>query len=264
MKLQQLGSTDLWISPLGLGTVKLGRDQAVKYPETFAIPDDKAATSLLDLAQALGINLLDTAPAYGNSEERLGGLLKGRRHDWVISTKVGEEFFQGKSSFDFSREHIRFSVERSLQRLKTDYLDIVLVHSDGHDVEIIQKFGVFDVLNDLKRAGHLRAFGMSTKTREGGLLTVEKADVVMTTYQQDVADDLVILEKAKDLKKGVLIKKAFASGHALQNQQPQTLENQLRFIFNHPAVATVIVGTINLEHLKQNVAAVKNIFKSKE
>jgi aryl-alcohol dehydrogenase-like predicted oxidoreductase len=65
-----LGSTGLMVSPLGLGTVKLGRDQGVKYPNGFTIPDDQQARALLNQARGLGINLIDTAPAYGISEER--------------------------------------------------------------------------------------------------------------------------------------------------------------------------------------------------
>jgi aryl-alcohol dehydrogenase-like predicted oxidoreductase len=96
-----LGNTGLIVSPLGLGTVKLGRDQGVKYPNGFTIPDDAAARALLDQARALGINLIDTAPAYGVSEQRLGPLLRGQREDWVIVSKVGEEFENGQSRFDF-------------------------------------------------------------------------------------------------------------------------------------------------------------------
>mgnify|MGYP002715567129 CR=1 FL=1 len=121
-----LGSTGLSISPLGLGTVKLGRDQGVKYPNGFSIPDDAQACQLLTLARELGINLIDTAPAYGVSEERLGPLLAGQREDWVIVSKVGEEFENGQSRFDFSATHTRFSVERSLKRLRTDRIELVL------------------------------------------------------------------------------------------------------------------------------------------
>ena len=78
MRQQRLGHSDLWISRLGLGTVKLGRDQGVRYPTGVRIPDNRAAGHLLDVASELGINLLDTAPAYGSSEERLGALLAGR------------------------------------------------------------------------------------------------------------------------------------------------------------------------------------------
>src|SRR5690606_40008401 len=71
--------------------------------------------------------------SYGTSEERLGKLLKKRRQDWVISTKVGEEFTEGESTFDFTAGHLRFSVERSLRRLRSDYLDLVLVHSRSEE-----------------------------------------------------------------------------------------------------------------------------------
>ena len=123
-----LGSTGLRVSPLGLGTVKLGRDQGVKYPNGFTIPDDAAASALLRQARELGINLIDTAPAYGNSEERLGPLLRGQRHDWVIVSKVGEEFTGGQSLFDFSPAHARLSLERSLRRLQTEHIELLLVH----------------------------------------------------------------------------------------------------------------------------------------
>src|SRR5690606_6686077 len=134
-----LGDTGLLVSPLGLGTVKLGRDQGVKYPNGFSIPDDAAARALLAQARELGINLIDTAPAYGVSEERLGPLLRGSRQDWVIVSKVGEEFENGASRFDFSAAHTRFSVERSLRRLETDVIDLMLVHSDGNDLAILDR-----------------------------------------------------------------------------------------------------------------------------
>ena len=95
------GDTGIEVSPIGLGTVKLGRDQGVKYPNGFTIPDDKAASDLIALARDLGINLIDTAPAYGVSEERLGPLLKGQRQNWVICSKVGEEFTAKKKIGSF-------------------------------------------------------------------------------------------------------------------------------------------------------------------
>ncbi len=85
--MRPLGNTGLTVSALGLGTVKIGRDKGVKYPNSFTIPDDRAVTELLAQAQDLGINLIDTAPAYGHSEQRLGQLMS-QRQDWVIVTKV--------------------------------------------------------------------------------------------------------------------------------------------------------------------------------
>ena len=151
--MRPLGRTGLEVSALGLGTVKLGRDQGVKYPERFTIPDDRSAAALLALARDLGINLVDTAPAYGTSEERLGRLLRGQRREWVICSKVGEEFDAGGSRFDFSPEYTRRSVLRSLQRLQTDVLDIVLVHSAGDDLGIIRRMGTLQALAALKKVG---------------------------------------------------------------------------------------------------------------
>jgi aryl-alcohol dehydrogenase-like predicted oxidoreductase len=89
---RMLGRTGLSVSVLALGTVKIGRDRGVKYPVPFTIPDDDAVIELLNTAADLGINLIDTAPAYGNSEERIGRLLPQVRGDFLISTKVGETF----------------------------------------------------------------------------------------------------------------------------------------------------------------------------
>ncbi len=163
-----LGSTGLLVSPLGLGTVKLGRDQGVKYPSGFKIPDDGEAKMLLKLSRDLGINLIDTAPAYGRSEERLGPLLRGHRQDWVIVSKVGEEFDNGVSRHDFSGAHTRRSVERSLQRLETDFIDLVLVHSDGNDLAILNESQVYETLAELKREGKSAVSGCRGKLSKAG------------------------------------------------------------------------------------------------
>nr|WP_298142530.1 aldo/keto reductase [uncultured Pseudomonas sp.] len=249
-----LGSTDLLVSPLGLGTVKLGRDQGVKYPNGFTIPDDAAARQLLARAHDLGVNLIDTAPAYGSSEARLGPLLRGQRQQWVIVSKVGEEFDNGQSRFDFSAAHTRLSVERSLTRLQTDFIDLILVHSDGNDMSILRDSGVYDTLAELKREGKIRGFGLSGKTVEGGLLALERGDCAMVTYNLNEQSELPVLDYAEQHGKGILIKKALASGHACQATGEDPVRASFELIFAHPAVASAIVGTINPEHLAHNIA----------
>jgi aryl-alcohol dehydrogenase-like predicted oxidoreductase len=246
---RQFGSTDIYLSPLGLGTVKLGRDTGVKYPHNFQIPDDVEAANLIAQAHAFGINLIDTAPAYGTSEARLGKLLCGHRNDWIICTKVGEEFDGGLSHFDFSAKHTRSSIERSLKRLQTDHLDIVLIHSDGNDLAIIENGEALDVLARCKREGLIRAYGMSTKTLEGGIAAANVSDGVMVTYHIDYTAEEAVLDFCKAQHKGVLIKKAFASGHAADPV------HALRFALHQTSVTSVIVGTINPQHLQENVAA---------
>jgi aryl-alcohol dehydrogenase-like predicted oxidoreductase len=250
---RQLGKTGLYVSPIGLGTVKLGRNTAVKYPTAFTIPDDQEASKLLSLAKELNINLLDTAPAYGNSEERLGKLLVGQRASWIIVTKAGEEFKDGKSIFNFSSEQIISSIHSSLQRLNTDYLDIVLVHSDGNDLDNINHYKVFETLAKLKTKGIIRAFGMSTKTISGGEKTIEQADLAMVTYNPVQQEEQPVLDLANTLQKGILVKKALASGHVNTIPGVDPIKASMEFIYSHPAVTSIIIGTISTKHLRQNV-----------
>lgn len=250
MQKRAFGNTGLWVSPMGLGTVKIGRNQQVKYPTPFEIPDDESVKKLLTTALELGVNLIDTAPAYGNSEERLGKLLPGSRSDWHIVTKVGEEFIDGQSRFDFSEKHIRLSVERSLRLLKTDFLDTVLVHSNGDDLDIINRLGALDILAEIKSKGLIRSYGMSTKTIEGGLLALEKSDVVMAAYNLQDRKEKPVFEKAAELNKAMLVKKAFASGHL---HTEEAAIKTFQEIFKMSAVSGIIVGTCNPAHLRENV-----------
>lgn len=250
-----IAGTDIDVSALGLGTVKLGRDTGVKYPNSFTIPDDQAALQLLQHAWELGINLIDTAPAYGNSEQRLGQLLPQLPHPFVICSKAGELFDtnSSQSSFDFSADGLKRSVEQSLQRLKRDRLDIVLIHSDGNDLTVIEQFRALDTLNELKSQGLIKATGFSGKTLEGGLLAVQQSDIVMVTHNLSYQGEQAVLDAAASQNKSVFIKKALASGHlALQGQD--SVQASFDFIFKEPAVKSVIVGTINPVHLADNVA----------
>ncbi len=252
-----LGGTKIFVSRIGLGTAKFGRNQKMHYPQPFELPSDKKILELLSCAKEAGINLLDTAPAYGVSEERLGKLLQGQRHEWIISTKVGEEFINGESHFDFSPQATRYSIERSLQRLNTDYLDIVFVHSNGEDQKIIQENAIFPVLNELKKAGLVRAFGMSTKTVVGGMLAVDQADVVMVTYNPVHTEEQAVIVRAHKKNKGVFIKKSLASGYLQKISADNPVRTAMRFIFQEPGVHSVIVGTLNPKHLCEIVMEVE-------
>ena len=252
-----LGQTGISVSPLGLGTVKIGRNEQVKYPAGFTIPADKQVSDLLALAAELGLNLLDTAPAYGNSEQRLGQLLPGQP-GWHVITKVGEIFENGQSRFDFSAAHTRQSVETSLRRLSRDIVDIVLVHSSGDDMAIIEQTDVCETLECLKQEGLLRAWGMSTKTIEGGVWCVEHADVVMATCNLAECDKAV-LQRAAELDKGVLIKKGLQSGHADSHAGGGGIRASMEYVLRQPGVDSIVVGTINPGHLRSNIEMAADI-----
>lgn len=268
MQTRPLGSTGIDVSPLGLGTVKFGRNQQVKYPSHFELPDDKQVSSLLDQAAELGINLLDTAPAYGTSQQRLGQLLTGPRDRWVIVSKVGEIFAHGQSRFDFSYQHTVATVEDSLRTLRTDYLDLVLIHSDGDDLRILREEGVSDALQELKQRGLIRAHGMSSKTIDGGLAVVDSLDVVMATCNLQYNDELPVLQAAQQANKGVLIKKGLQSGHvanaktnANATSGADGVKESMRFVFSQPGVSSMIVGTINPAHLQANVETLEQVLE---
>ncbi len=279
MPRKRLGHTDVEISTFGLGTVKFGRTQSLKYPKPFTLPSDEQLRELLNGARDMGVNFVDTAPSYGYSEERLGDLLRKERKHWVVSTKVGEEFEadkfsdEGKSRFDFSPKHTRMSVERSLRRLRTDYLDLVMIHSDGNDLEILLQSGALQTLQQLKQEGWIRALGISSKTVEGGLLAAEVCDAVMLMYHADYTDEEPVIAKSALQGAAVLLKKVLASGHIChdappvrretqgstepldheQDQEQDPIQSALNFAYAHPGVTSAVIGTVNLQHLRANL-----------
>ena len=249
-----LGTTGLRVSPIGLGTVKFGRNQSVAYPNPFDLPDDGAVVRLLTEAQSLGINLLDSAPAYGTSEARLGKLLPDRK-DWIICSKVGEAWDTSGSRFDFSPEGIRVSVARSLDHLRTDVLDIVLVHSDGGNIEQ-QPEAALGALAELKAQGLARAIGFSAKTAAGVQRSAALADVLMATYTPAEPDVLAAADAAMQAGVGILAKKVLQSGHT-------PTANALALPLSNPGLGAVVIGTINPTHLHQNVPRAIRLLESR-
>ena len=151
-------------------------------------------------------------------------------------------------------------MERSLRRLNTDYLDLVLVHSDGNDLQILEG-EAYPALEQLKCEGLIRAFGFSGKTVEGGIAALEAGDCAMVTYNLAEQSERSVLDFALSHNKGILIKKALASGHlCLQGEDPA--KKSLELVFAHPAVASAIIGTINPRHLQQNVISALKVLDS--
>jgi aryl-alcohol dehydrogenase-like predicted oxidoreductase len=243
------------VSLLGLGTVKFGRNQKLKYPagDGFAMPADAEIEFLLDLALECGINLLDTAPAYGSSEERLGKLMGARRGKFFLVTKTGEEFCNGKSEHVFTAEHTRMSVERSLQRLNTDFLDCVLVHSNSDDVNVIANSAALETLSRLKDQGKIGSIGVSTHTVEGGKLAVDLSDCVMVSYNKNHTAERLVIDHARTKGRAVLVKKGLVSGHI---GTPGEAADHIRFVTRTPGVTSLVFGSITPENIRANVRAV--------
>lgn len=247
MRSRSLGRTGLNVSPIGFGAFKIGRNQNIKYPSGYDLPDDAAAGRILNAVLDAGVTYIDTAPAYGLSEERIGQHLAGRRDEFVLSSKIGETFENGVSTYSFSSESIRTSVERSLQRLKTDRLDAVFIHSDGRDLEILHDTDAVPTLQDLKQAGLVRAIGLSGKTPAGAEAALAWADLLMIEYHLEDRSHEAVLHRAAEAGIGVVIKKGLAAGHL-------SAEDALSFLLSDAAVGSVVVGSLNLDHIHANIA----------
>ena len=244
---------DLTLSTIGLGTVKFGRNKQVKYPsgENFQLPDDKTILTLLDTAIELGVNVIDTAPSYGTSEERIGKLLGNRRDKFNIFTKVGEIFDneKGVGRYDFSPKAIELSIYESLKRLKVEYLEGVLLHCSANDIEILKDEKVFETLNGFKEKGLVKTIGASTMSIEGGLYASEVFDVLMVSFNRDYQAELPVIKSAIEKGKIVFIKKGLKSGHF----KPEELADLHRAVREACADSCLILGTANPANLVENV-----------
>ena len=232
------------VSILGLGTVKFGRTKGLRYPSPSTLPSDETIADLLATARRLGINLLDTAPAYGTSEARIGEALKGQRDQWIIATKTGEEFDSERSHFDFTADHTLRSVERSLNRLQTDHLDLVTIHTDGRSVQAIEQAGAIDALTKLKQEGTIRAIGLSGKSPTDNKAALAFADVLMLTINPNYREEVPLAATAAKQGIGVLVKKPLAQGI----RAPTGLSTTATL----PGVSALIVGTTDTQHLIAN------------
>lgn len=149
MQYTTLGQTGLKVSRLCMGTMTFGREA-----------DEAASTLLFERCVERGINFFDTANIYagGESERLLGRLLRGRREQFIVSSKVGMQAGVGINDTGLSRRHIMLQVEASLKRLGTDWLDIYFCHCEDETTPILETLRALD---DIVRQGKVRYVGVS-------------------------------------------------------------------------------------------------------
>ena len=250
MELRPLGNTGLEVSPIGFGAFKIGRNQKTKYEHHYELPDQAQVDALLHALLESGITLFDTAPAYGCSEHRLGSFLRdsNTRDRIVLATKVGERFEDGRSSWEFDRAAIDASIDRSLKALGTDHLDVVNVHSDGRDLEIIEHTDVLEALGRRRDRGDLRVIGFSGKTLEGHRAALDHPigiGALMIELNLEQQEQLPILEEATARGVGLLVKKGLASGRA-------EAATSLQWLLGHQALSSVVIGSMSAANMQAN------------
>lgn len=235
------------LPPLGYGAFKIGRNQAIKYDASYDLPADRDAAHLLNTVVDMGMSWIDTAPAYGLSEERIGAALSTRRDEFILSTKVGEIFENGTSRYDFSSIGVRDSLKRSLERLRTDAVDFVLIHAPANDVEVLQQTDVVAGLLEARSRGLTRAVGLSAKSGEAAELALEWADVLMLEYNQEAVEMWSMIARAREAGVAVVVKKGLASGRL-------PAEQAIEFVLAEPGVQSLTVSSLTLGHLRTNLA----------
>lgn len=210
MKLRSLGDTGLKVSELGFGGGPISGDY-------LGPADDGEALRTLKRAQDLGVNFYDTVDRQGSgrSEQLIGKAFKGDRDKVIIATKGGR--LPGRNDekvvSDYSRKYIHRAIEASLKRLQSDYVDIYQIHNPP--LEVLERGEVFDVFDELRRAGKTRFVGLCLGNPDEGLAVMDEArnqsmQVTYNLLNQEAAERLFPAAKKAGL--GVIARVPLASG----------------------------------------------------
>ncbi len=277
-----LGGTSADVTVLGYGAMELrGRPRG---PEIA----DEDAGRLLNAVLDDGINLIDTSPDYGRSEELIGIYIGHRRDEFFLASKCGCPAETPADSpppypHDYSPGNVRANVEQSLRRLRTDRLDLVQVHMSPARAMLEENHTV-EMLKDLQAEGKVRFIGMSGILPDlPDHLAMGVFDVFQIPYSAVQRDHEELITEAADAGAGTFIRGGAARGAASEEknwrigpltQEPglgqrnwetsgiedlladagmSTMEFVLRFTLSHPGLSTTIVGTANPAHLATNI-----------
>lgn len=248
--------------------------------------DETENDELINKAIDSGINLFDTADLYegGENEKLLGKALKGKRNDVLLATKVGNRMRDDGSGWDWcpEKDYILSAVDKSLQRLQTDYIDLYLLHggtiNDPTD-EVIEAF------ERLTEQGKIRAYGISSIRPNVIREYVKKSNIaaVMTQYSLlDRRPEEETLELLEANEVGVLARGTVAGGllagksakeylgiptdevakivNDIHNTLPERSVNEkaMRYVIDNTAITTAVAGIRTEEQLLEAIAAEKS------
>ncbi len=251
MQIKEFPFLHVPVSQVGFGAYQIGRVAAKKYASFGKpMPNDQEADSILQGVLDLGITLIDTAPAYGCSEERIGTFLQHRREEYNLCTKVGELTINGKSTFDFSKEGMRQSVEHSLKTLRTDCVDILLIHAPPDDLSVLHETDAVEMMQAFKQEGKTKSIGFSGKTLQAQEESLDWSDVLMIEYSAVNTSNETIINKSYENNSLVLIKKAMNSGHLRS-------EEAIDFLTKKSPVCCkfncTVIGSTSLGRMEENI-----------
>jgi aryl-alcohol dehydrogenase-like predicted oxidoreductase len=272
MNYKQLGRSDLQISEIGFGCMSLKGSQ-------------EENERLLHRATDLGINYFDTADLYdkGMNEACVGNALKGKRDKVVVATKVGNQWRPDGSGFDWNpkKEYILNSVEGSLKRLQTDYIDLYQLHGGTMEDPIDETIEAFETL---QQQGKIRYYGISSIRPNVIREFVQRSNIASVMMQYSLLDRrpeetcFPLLQKNNigvlargSVAQGLLInkpakaylnyneeevKQAAKAVASLSSNQRSAAQTALQFVLQNPTVTSAVAGIRTLEQLEDAVKTV--------
>lgn len=270
MEYRTLARTGLTISRLGIGLAEVGN--------AFTISQTDKVSRLLNAALDAGLNFLDTAACYNISEELVGRSIATRRDDYILATKCGHITggYQGEA---WTARTITDSIDRSLRRMQTSYVDLVQLHSCS--VEILEKGEVIQALEDAREAGKTRYIGYSGDNESAEWAVASGLfDTLQTSFNLvDQKARKNLFAQARGQNMGIIVKRPIGNGVWGAPKSPSSYADQyfaraqamqalgplpnppehrillaLGFAFAHDEVDTFIVGTANPKHMQANIA----------
>ncbi|OQP47758.1 oxidoreductase [Niastella yeongjuensis] len=273
MEYVQLGKSDMRVSRIAFGCMSLGEE-------------DTANEKILYRALDLGINFFDTADLYakGMNEVSVGKAFKRYRDKVYIATKVGNQWRADGSGWDWNprKEYILTEVEKSLQRLQIDYIDLYQLHGGTIDDNIDESIEAFELL---KQQGKIRYYGISSIRPNVIREYIKRSNIVSVMMQYSLLDrrpEETCLSLLHENNIGVLARGAVAQGllvnkppkpylnytpqevekaaaaiNALSRNQRNTAQTALRYVLHHPAITTAVAGIRTMQQLEEAVATFK-------
>ena len=272
-----LGRTGLKVTRLGFGAMEIrGSRIWGGRPVT-----EEQAESILNAVLDSGINFIDTANDYGRSEEFIGKFISQRRGEYYLATKCGCQVIRRDEHTDdtphvWTRDNLFRGLHESLQRMKTDYIDIMQLHNPP--VEECEKGALVDALEEMRRQGKVRWVSISTTLPHlPTYLKWGRFDTFQIPYSALEREHENWISQAAEAGLGTIIRGGVARGEpgvglgradrwakyeeARLDDLCEPGENRtsflLRFTLTHLHVHTIIVGTLHPQHLHENLQAVQ-------
>jgi aryl-alcohol dehydrogenase-like predicted oxidoreductase len=283
MKLRPFGNTDMRVSEIGLGAWQLANPD-------WGVDSKTDGLRIIQKSLEAGCNFFDTAPGYGGgrSEELLGEGLKSVRKDVILCTKFGHT---AEGLTDFNTKAIRPSIEASLRRLRTGYLDIVLMHNPPREMMDGRVASQYEEFEKLKAEGKIREYGASLDWREELEMVVDttQSKALEVFFNALYQEPLPAFQKAHENGLGIIVKVPLDSGwlagryrkgHQFDDIRkrwpPEVIARRselveqfailvpegtsmahaaLQFVLAQPQVSTIIPGAKSAEQALDNFAA---------